>query len=509
MKKFVFKATALAIGALVGGSAVAAPMNITSTVVITDSATPANSNTGAKTYAKELRFDAGLTGGNNITGGANGLNVITDIGFGVSNGQTRYIRLDLTNAKFSATSFNAAACAGRDLEIAGKVDRDNGVDTTACNADDVLTGAVSLVQGGANDQAYVVYQITAGADIAAGDDVKIALANIKVADNSASVKVKYSLHETATSAQGTTASNTALLSSGEADLAKFASGVTFSVAEVADTTASVEKSFTEFKAGGGQINATTAKLGEVTVGVGTAKKHDDTGLVWADLYAAGTKLALAGDFSVPAGANDAAKKQSVFLSNDANCGGVGTASNTVPSATAAEVLLTAVTTSKGLCYVVDGTSQIPAAGPYKVALTVTPATNTATASQAEKNLGSILRDGTELHAPFATIYSGTGNRAVLTSTHSSDANVAASVITETGVTCTGGTSSFTLKAGKQLFINASEVCPTLSTGTRFAMKFIIAAPNNKTFGVYNSYTYDAATAKVTDLSSYPLQRPAN
>ncbi len=38
--------------------------------------------------------------------------------------------------------------------------------------------------------------------------------------------------------------------------------------------------------------------------------------------------------------------------------------------------------------------------------------------------------------------------------------------------------------------------------------FRATVANGKITGVYNSYTYDAATGKVTDLSSYPLQRPA-
>ncbi len=505
MKKIVLKATALAIGALVGGSAFAAAMNITTTLDL-------DANTGAQTYAKELSFAS-------LTGGANKLNGTVKIGFGVSNGQTRYIRFDLTNAKFSGTSLNAAACAGRDLEIAGKVDRDNGADTTPCNGDDVLTGAVSLVQGGGNDQAYVVYQITAGGDIAATEALNFAIANLKVANTDAAVKIKYSLHETATSAQGTTASNTALLASAEGTAASFATGLAFTVDTNPTTTANVEKSFTEFKTGGGYIAIDTAKLGSVTVGVTSAKKADGGALAFSDLVAAGTKIVLTGDFSVRKGANDAAKKQSVFLSSDADCGGVGTASNTVPSATGAEIVIdTTAVATKGICYVVDGTSQIPAFGPYKASVTVVPAASTTSASFTDKDLGTIVRDGTELIAPFATIHGDYISRVFLTSTHTADAAVTAQAYYDNGTSCTGTPVALAnLKAGKQMEYKIADVCPTLGTSTgsnttRMSVKFTIAAPKSKIEGVYNQYKKGDPTfanGKTTDMNSYSLHRPVS
>lgn len=478
MKKYVLKATALAIGALVGSSAFAA---ITSTVDL-------DAGTGAQTYAKELTYAT-------LSGGANKLNTTNKLGFGVSNGQTRYIRFDLTNAKFTAASLAASPVVGTDI--------------------DVGAGAVSaaLVQGGGAGDAYVVYQISATSDLAASAVVQLKIAQLNVTTTTTAVRIRYSLHETATSAQGAVSSNTALLSSTSGDEAKFDTGLQFVVSASPTTTASVETSFKNFKTGGGYVTTTKANLGTLTVDKTAVKKADGTAVAFSDLVAAGTKIVVTGDFSVRAGADDATKKTSVFLDSDGDCStgtGAQINSNTVPSGTGAEFVIdTTAQSGASVCYVVDGTSQIPAAGPYKAQVSVVAAASTASASFADKNLGSIDRDGTELQAPFATIYAGTGNRAVIISQHSADAAVVASAITEDGVTCNTGTTNFTLKAGKQLFINASDVCPTLTVGTRFALKFIIAAPNSKISGVYNSYTYDATTAKVTDLSSYPLQRPAN
>lgn len=477
MKKYVLKATALAIGALAGGSAVAA----VATTVDFDAASPT-----VQKYAKELAYnDANPLQANTL------INFTTKLGFGVSSGQTRYIRIDYANATLDAAH---AAVGGTDIEI-----------NNHANAD-----TYAVVQGGAIGDNYVIYQVTAATDHAATRAVDVLVPALRVASTGAPVSVTYSLHETAVSAVAGSSGASKLYSKTQ-NIATFATGLVLTVHTSPTTTASVEQSFMKFKAGGGQINETTAKLGSITFGVdATVAERDGSAVDIDDLLAAtGTKLVLTGDTGVPAGANDTAKKNSVFISSDADCAGLGTAATTVPNATGASFTTDLATVSnKGICYVVNGTSAI-SASTYSVRVDVAAASGTTTASIADKAVGTIARDGTELQAPFATIYAGTGNRAVLTSTHSSDVSVVASAITEDGVTCNTGTTTWTLKAGKQLFIDSSAVCPTLSDNkTRFALKFIIAAPNSKITGVYNSYTYDAATGKVTDLSSYPLQRPA-
>lgn len=477
MKKYVLKATALAIGALVGNAAVAA----VAAGVNFDAASPT-----VLKYAKELSYNS-TTPLVNVAG----INVTTKLGFGVSNAQTRYIRIDYANATLNVAH---AAVGGTDIEINNHAAADT----------------YAVVQGGQVGDNYVIYQVTAAADHAASDIVDVKTPALRVTSTANNVQVTYSLHETAVSAVAGSSGSAKLYSKSQ-DIVAFATGLVFTVDTTPTTTASVEASFLKFKSGGGYINDTTAKLGSISLGVDPAvNEQDGTAVDIGDLLAAtGTKVVLTGDTGIPAGANDTAKKNSVFISGDADCGSVSLASTTVPTATGATFTTDQnVYATKGICYVVNGTSPI-SASTYSVRLDVAAAAGATTANIGDKAIGSIVRDGTELQAPFATIYPNTGNRAVLTSQHSSDATVTASVITENNVTCAAGTTSYTLKAGKQLFINSSEVCPSLNTGTRFAMKFIIAAPNNKISGVYNSYTFDPTTAKVTDLSSYPLQRPAN
>ncbi|WP_457393347.1 hypothetical protein [Roseateles sp. P5_E1] len=467
MKKFVFKATALAIGALVGGGAFAS-VNLDTAVT-----------TG--TFAKELNYSSVAPG----VAIAAGQTITTKLGFGVSGGQDRYIRVDLGGAKF------AAAAAGGNV-----------VNGTLAFANSIV------VQGGAIGDGYVIYQVTAaGAGHAQSDALTITLPSLNVTNsNAANVVATYSLYETAVAAVANATSTWLYRNFG--DLLKFATGIKFTLT-TNNTTASVEQSFKKFTPGTttGATPATadilTARIGSFTYGVVTGVLNTaGTQVQLEDLVQATTKATFTGDFgaagTLGTSTDDCATAPTALTLNT----GKTSASFTLPVTGQAD-------TTRALCYVVTGTTAVSTQS-VTALLDVTAATAATTADIAAATIGTIDRDGTELQAPLASIYGSTtnGNRAVLTSQHSIDASVVASAITEDGVTCTGGTTDFTLMAGKQLFINASEVCPTLSAGkTRLALKFIIAAPNNKISGVYNSYTYDPTTGKVTDMSSYPLLRP--
>jgi hypothetical protein len=464
MKKYVLKATALAIGALVGGGAFAS-VNLDTAVT-----------TG--TFAKELNYSSVAPG----VAIAAGQTITTKLGFGVSGGQDRYIRVDLGGAKF------ASAAAGANV-----------VNGTLAFANSIV------VQGGAIGDGYVIYQVTAApAGHAQSDALTITLPSLNVTNsNAANVVATYSLYETAVAAVANVTSTWLYRNFG--DLLKFATGIKFTLT-TNNTTASVEQSFKKFTAGTttGATPATadvlTARIGSFTYGVVTGVLNTaGTQVQLEDLVQATTKATFTGDFgaagTLGTSTDDCATAPTALTLNT----GKTSASFTLPVTGQAD-------TTRALCYVVTGNTAVSAQS-VTALLDVTAATAATTSDIAAATIGTIDRDGTELQAPFATIYSGMGNRAVLTSQHSADASVVASAITEDGVTCNVGTTDFTLKAGTQLFINAAQVCPTLSAGTRFALKFIIAAPNNKISGVYNSYTFDATTGKVTDLSSYPLLRP--
>jgi hypothetical protein len=462
MTKFTLKSTVVAVGILAAGAA-SASVNLDTGVT-----------TG--TFAKELNYSSTAPG----VAIAAGQTITTKLGFGVSGSQDRYIRVDLGGAKL------AAAAAG----------------TNVVNS--VAFANSTVVQGGAAGDSYVIYQITAApAGHAQTETVTITLPSINVTNgNASSVTGTYALYETAVAAVNN-AAGTSLYSNNGA-LLKFASGLAWSLT-TNNTTASVEKSFKEFTAatttGATPVtaNTKTARIGYINYDVATPVLNTaGVQVTLANLVTAATKAVFTGDFGAVG---------AVGMSTD-DCGTIAIdltgALNTAKNST--EVVLGTTAANWALCYEVNGTDSVPAQT-INAALDVTAATAATTQDVAAAAIGTIDRDGTELQAPFVTIHPDYLSRMVLTSQHTADAAVEFSVIAEDGVTCTGLVSAATLKAGKQLILNAKDICPALSTGTRFAIKAIIAAPNNKISGVYNVMNYDMTTGKTNSLISYPLLRP--
>lgn len=462
MKKFVFKATALAIGALVGGNAFA-------TITLSDS------TADARTYATELVAD-----GSNLSD-AN-LAVVSKLGFGVSSGATRYLRFDLSNAKW-----NTAVTSAR-------------LDTGLAPTGTSYTPAVSVVAGGTTSDSYVIFQVTADTNYDQGDNLTLALNTIgvKVTSVASSVSLTYAMFETAGQA---VANDTANKLAGYSEtVAKFGKGLSF-VVTPGTQVASVEKAFKEFTTSGTNSApaAKTAKIGKVDNTVATAYTAAGVAVANTDLIAAGTKVVVTGDFSA---------KGSVFLDANDNCGSVGTAGTFATGNTTTASITTGTAAVLGnICYTVTGDTAVPEQSPT-VVYDITAAGGATTADTSSTTLGTVQHDGTTLQAPFATIHPDYLSRIVLTSTYSADAGVTASLITEDGKTCASGTTSYTVKAGKLLIINTKDICPSITGGlTRLAVKLDIVAPSSTISGVYNVMNYDQTTGKTDSLISYPLLRP--
>ncbi|HLO95450.1 MAG TPA: hypothetical protein VK195_14155, partial [Burkholderiaceae bacterium] len=216
MKKIVLKATALAIGALVGGVAFAD----------TDLATGTLSGTTA--FANELNYNSAASG----TAISVGSLVTSKLGFGVSGGQNRYIRVDLGNAKISGAALTGAALA-----------------MAAAPA----FANVTVVQGGAVGDSFVVFQVTANAaGHAASQVVNLTLADLDVTSTASAATVSYKLYETAVDAANATAST---LYSKSGNLFTFAPALKFSLT-TGTNTAAVEQSFKKFD--GSSVSATLA-----------------------------------------------------------------------------------------------------------------------------------------------------------------------------------------------------------------------------------------------------------
>jgi len=472
MKKFVLKATALAIGALVGG------------VAFADTNLDSGAVSGTTAFANELNYNSAASG----TSIAVAPVVSSKLGFGVSGGQNRYIRVDLTNAKIAGADLTGASLA-----------------MAAAPA----FANVTVVQGGAAGDDFVVFQVTANAaGHAASQTVNLTLGDLDVTSTGANATVAYKLYETAVDAANKTA-NTLYSKSGT--LFSFAPALKFSLT-TGTNTAAVEQSFKKFD--GSSISTVLAKIGTVTYDVAALAKANGSAVALTDLVTGATKVVATGDFT-------AAGADGVFLSNSAACATTDVAGTLNGAKTSADLVVGTTAGTQGaanahyysLCYNVSGTVAVPVQT-VKAALDLTAAAGATVSDVAAANAGDILHDGTELIAPFATIHGDYVSRVFLTSRHSANAKVEAEAFYDNGSSCTGTPVALAdLVAGKQMEYKIADVCPTLGgTGntTRMAVKFTIAAPKSKIEGVYNQYKKGDPTfanGKTTDQNTYSLHRP--
>jgi hypothetical protein len=411
----------------------------------------------ALTYASEL---VGAT--TSLTGV--GIDLSHEIGFGVSNTQTRYIRYDLTNGTFT----NAVAAA------------------------DLVVGAstVAVVQGGAIGGNYVILQITAGADYAATQLVDFALGTVgvTVTSTASAASISYSLYETAAAAVA--AGATGRLASASEAIATFGTGVDLTITPNTST-ASVEALFKEFTTG--SPAATEALIGTITTLGAKTGVVTPAGVqvVWTDLVAAGTKLVVEGDFGAAG---------SITIDNADNCATTTYTGTLNATNTSADIVLdTNTLTGQGVCYTVTGATAVPEQT-VTAALDVVAAVGATTADLAAQTLGTIDHDGTTLQSPWFNAGTAYISRFVLTNTGGTDAGYTASVITEDGNVCTTGTGTTgTIGAGKQLVVLASDICTDFSGNNRGAVEFTIAAPNSTIQGVYNIVNKTTGSISVSNM----------
>lgn len=472
MKKYVIKATALAIGALVGGAAFAS-IDFTADPVAT---------TGK--FARELNYNSTGTGNQAIGAGQT---VTTKLGFGVSATQQRYIRVDL-----GALKLGAVAAGG------------NVVNSTATFG----AGNVTVVSGGAVGDSFIIYQVTGNAGgHAASDTVVVTLPALRTtAGNAANPTVTYALYETAVAAANNVAGTSLYSTSGT--LFEFAAGYKVNVTQYTNT-AAVAKAYLEFTANGAAPTTTTVKAEVGAVDVAAAagvNRGDGTAIALADLFTTSSRIVFKGDFNFT-------KATTGVVVEAAGCtGALGSTSLSTDKLTATytPASVAALATPASLCVetAASNTVAIPAQA-FTYDFNPAAVSGNTITDPAAAQVGEIVRDGTELQAPFATIHPDYLSRIVLTSQYSLDVAYTLSTITEDGVSCnTGSAATGTLKAGKMVVVNVKDVCSSTTTGaTRLAVKATISAPLNKVHGLYNVMNYDQVTGKTNSLISYPMVRP--
>lgn len=465
MKKVVLKMCVLALIAAVPGVALAT-VNM-------------DTNTGAKTYAKEL-ITVNTTVLNDSVAGTE-LDVAHGLGFGVSINQLRYVRYDLTNAKFATALVGDTAAPG---------DGDLLVD----NLIPAAPADVALVSGGTANSAFVIFQITANTnysptatvDFYPGDN------GIKIVDKEASASIKYSLYETAADAVLGGASG--LLASDNEVMANITSGVTFTTVtnkNIADVTNLYKK----FLATGADAAETPllANIGNVTFAAvaGVLNPTASAPLALADLVGGGTKLVLTGvDLSAAA---------VLRLSDTTDCAGIvtpivgsGLTATTANFQLGAAPILPLV--NRAVCFSANNTTPIKDQT-FTIAADVVPAAATDTADKAATTLGTFEHDGTVLKAPVMAQIAGQSNYIQLSNMGINAAPYTVRCFAPSGAVTTGTAGTVTAGNTAKLYMSGLG-CGAGSN----SVEFTLAVPTGEVVGALvrqNTTTGDSAMDSLT------------
>jgi hypothetical protein len=449
MKKFAIKSVVVAVGAL-SAMAAQAQVNIDATTI-----TPV-------TVANEIIASTGTPV--TLVNNANALSIQSTTGYALSNGEVRYVRVELANG-----TFNSAA-----------------VTLSSANSS---VGAVNGV-----GTAVIYFSITAGVGGIAATDTVVINGDRNITGTASNITVSYSLYDQPSQAQagGTTGR---IVDKANRTYVNFAKSHRLVVtADSAVSNVEASPAFTRFVSQAATSSTAIARLAQLNYAlIATAPvKADGNAVTLADLMAvgtSGTKLAITGDFSAAANTNGTytgAALNRVYLSADTNCVAVSLAATTV-TATAAtfNVGATATTANQNLCYAPLSTRTIPAAT-YTADLNAVSAAPTvyAVASTAGGTASTITRNGTELQAPLFQTTAGFVSRFFLTNTGSAVANYSISVLTETGNTATTGTLTGTIPANGSVEIPAGTVVTAFTGATRGAAVFTVDRPTSQIQGVY-------------------------
>lgn len=450
----------------VAAAFVAMANNAMATITLSDT------TADARTYASEIAT-------NGMTISDTNLDARTVMGFGVSSGQTRYVRFDLTNGKF-ATQVVAA-------------DLDAGISPAGTS----YTPGVAVAAGGSTSDSYVIFQVTADVNYASSDSFSLSLGTgvggVVVTAAGTDVGLTYALYETASDAVNNT--STGRLATQTETIAKFGAGLKYSVT-TNTSTAIVADAYKKFTS-----SALTAKLGTVVYGVNTAYTGAGVLVATTDLVTAATKLVVAGNFGA---ADTTSTPNSIWLNTTADdCASGAEAQGTLNTAkTSADVTIGTTAFATGaICYTVTGTTVVPVQT-TTVALDLTAAAGSTAADVAAQTLGNIAHDGAELESPWFSTAAGYESRFVLSNAGTSDVPYTTTVRTENGNACTAGSAATgTIPAGKQIVIQAANICSAFTAGqpTRGGVTFTIAAPNNTVQGVYNLINYASGASSVSNL----------
>lgn len=401
-----------------------------------------------------------------LTNPGNQLDILTKVGYSLSNGEVRYVRVELANGTFTTASAT----------------------TTAVGA------SIGVINGLGTNVIY--FSITAAAAGVNGTTDTITVAGTRdITGTGSNMTVSYSVYDQPSQAQagGSTGRIVFKDSKSYVNFAKSHRMVVTADSAVSDVEASTP--FTAFKSTQTSGSTSVARLASLdyklaaTVPVIAATGTPVTLATLMATGASGTKLVITGDFSAAANANGTytgAALSRVYMAAATTCAAVALPADALTATTATfYVGATATTANPHLCFAPRATASIPAAT-YTASLNAVSATPAvyAVASTAGGDVSAITRNGTELQSPLFQTTPDYVSRFVLTNTGSVAAPFTISLMTETGNTVTPGVASGSIPANSQLVLEADTVATAFTGKTRGSAVFSVARPNAQIQGVY-------------------------
>ena len=424
---------------------------------------------------------------------ANALNIITPLNYAFSNGEVRYARIECTNGLL----LNAGSVPTYQDDVAN-------VQGT------VTLGAVN--GSGTSAVSFSVTATSAGVGDEALTDTFTLSGNRTLVSNTGSV-CTYGLYDqpSQASAGGLTGR---IASSAGTYLNSPVSGYLFaSTGNTSTANVEVTPAFSQFTTVGSNpgVNTTTARLAVLNQNVRAANQLFTNGsdITLGEIFAAATNISIAGDFTAAQNAdgtyNTAAARGRVFLADNDDCTGTLVPSSTLTQTTATFTIGNAAVVNRRLCISTLGTVAIPAAT-YTATLNAVSATPgvVAPANTGPLAAGEIIRNGTELQAPFVQLPVGYISRMVLTNTGTVARTYSIRIMGEDGNTIVTNSVNMngSVAANGTRVLDLNTLFTSFSTQPRATLVVTVAGPTNQIQGLYQIVRPDTGA-----ISNHVMVRP--
>jgi len=463
--------------------------------------------------------------------GTTPLDVKIPVGFLVPNGDTRYIRIELSDgAKFAQTPSCIVATSS------------NSSDTPIC----------SKSQGGKGSEFVTFSLMASGASIGPGDTVTIvnsattgtAIGGITVVDTTKSVQMTYTLHTNKDSAESISNPNSAKISElGPFNFINFKPAIATSFTSSEILISDVVKEFLKFEdqlpsvardeyglLGSFQIGSSTytvlipdfsADPATTSVSVvGTNLTHilgTGTTLEIASAPTGGFAFiqdvvngAAAGSYN-NAKSNGSAGGAIFFATSAANCASSSPTSTLNPKDVNGDKAVFSLDDMRtgGTAVVCVKANKLTTINAAEFAAVVNPA-STDDSAPTKTNpfaFNPIKQNGTVLDTPYFTNLPVTqyGSRVILANTSTTKVPYKISVISVDGVTVTPGTVDGEIPPQSLKKIEIKDVVSALSAGNNGALRITLTGSNSWLSGVYQTIK-KTATGGTGDIQSIPLIR---